>query len=133
MSLASTDVRRWLLPEAGLHPAERVWYYLRLTRTKRHAMSTATVPTTLKLSEDLKARVLRMAAESGRSPHAFMLEAIARYTEMAERRREFVASALLAEQEVSQYGLVHDSDEALSWFLARTEGRRLPAPRKRKL
>lgn len=96
-------------------------------------MPSAIVPTTLKLTEDLKTRVVRMAAESGRSPHAFMLEAIEQYTEMAERRREFVASALLAEQEVVRYGLVHDGDEALSWFLARAEGRRLPAPLKRKL
>jgi len=32
----------------------------------------------------------------------------------AERRREFVASAIAAEEEVAQYGLVYDADEVFS-------------------
>lgn len=76
---------------------------------------------------------MRLAAESRKSPHAFMLEAIEQHTELAERRRQFVASALIAEQEVAQYGLVHDGDEVISWFLARAEGQKPRRPRKLKL
>lgn len=96
-------------------------------------MSTPSITTTLKLSEELKARIAQAAAESGKSSHAFMLEAIERHTELAERRREFVASALRAEEEVAQYGLVYDGDEVLSWLQSRLEGARPPLPRKRRL
>ncbi len=96
-------------------------------------MSTSSITTTLKLTEELKVRVAQAAADAGKSSHAFMLEAIERHTDLAERRREFVGSALRAEEEVAQYGLVHDGDEVLSWFHARMEGARPAAPRKRRL
>ena len=96
-------------------------------------MSTNSITTTLRLSEALKARIAQAADESGKSSHAFMLEAIERQTELAERRRDFVASALHAEEEVAQYGLVYDGDEVLSWLQSRLEGARPAPPRKRRL
>lgn len=96
-------------------------------------MSASSITTTLKLTEELKARIAQVAAEVDKSPHAFMLEAIERHTELAERRRDFVASALRAEEEVAQYGLVYDGDEVLSWFQSRLEGVRTASPRKRRL
>lgn len=89
--------------------------------------------TTIKIGEEMKGRVARAAADAGKSPHAFMLEAIERHTELAERRRHFVASALRAEEEVAQYGLVHDGDEVLAWFQSRLEGAHPARPRKRRL
>jgi predicted transcriptional regulator len=89
--------------------------------------------TTLKLPEDLKERVAAAAIAAGVTPHAFMVDAIARQIEWAERRREFVDRALAAEEEVATYGLVHDGDEVLSWFAARAAGRKPPRPRKRRL
>jgi len=92
-----------------------------------------TESTTLKIPEALKARVARAAAESDRSPHAFMLEAIEQQTQLAERRRAFVGAALAAEEEVAQYGLVHDGDEVLAYLSARLEGRTTNRPGRRKL
>ena len=89
--------------------------------------------TTLKLPEELKARVGDVAASVGQSPHAFMVQAIEQQTQLAERRRDFVGAALTAEQEVAQYGLVHDGDEVLAYLKARLEGRKATRPRKRKL
>lgn len=89
--------------------------------------------TTLKLPEALKDRVVTAAAAAGKSPHAFMVEAIERQTELAERRRAFIDSALTAEQEVAEYGVVHDGDEVLSYLKARLEGKQVARPRKRKL
>lgn len=93
-------------------------------------MSTST---TLKLPERLRKRVAQAAEAAGKSPHAFMVEAIERQTELAERRRDFVDSALAAEQEVAEYGLVYDGDEVLGYLKARLEGRKAARPRKRKL
>lgn len=90
-------------------------------------------PTTLKLPEGLKNRVAEAAAATGRSPHAFMVEAIERQTDMAERRRKFIDSALEAEREVVEFGLVYDGDEVLSYLQSRIDGRKTRRPRKRKL
>src|SRR5436190_21474340 len=89
-----------------------------------------TTTTTLKLPDDLKERVAEAASAAGKSPHAFMLEAIELQTYLAERRRGFIQSALVAEQEVAQYGLVYDGDEVLSYLKARIEGRKATRPRK---
>lgn len=89
--------------------------------------------TTLKLPEDLKSRVIELAADAGQSPHAFMVDAIEQHTQLAERRRDFVDAALVGEQEVTRYGLVHDGDEVLAYLKARLEGRKATRPRKRKL
>lgn len=44
----------------------------------------------------------------------------------------FVASALKAEQEVAEYGLVYDADEVFSYILAKAEGKRAAKPKPRK-
>ncbi|MBK9327545.1 MAG: hypothetical protein IPN00_14915 [Hydrogenophilales bacterium] len=89
--------------------------------------------TTLKLPDDLKARIAVAAEQAGKTPHAFMVEALQMQTELAERRREFVQSALLAEQEVAQYGLVYDADEVFSYLRDRLAGRPAQEPKPVKL
>lgn len=91
-----------------------------------------TSATTLKLPDELKQRVAAAAAAAGKSPHAFMIEAIESQTQLAERRHAFIESALVAEEEVAQYGLVYDGDEVLSYLKARLEGRKAARPRKLK-
>jgi predicted transcriptional regulator len=90
------------------------------------------VTTTLKLPDELKARIAAAAEQTGKTPHAFMVEALQMQTELAERRREFVEEALLAREEVAQYGLVYDADEVFSYLQARLEGKpaRRPEPTK---
>lgn len=88
--------------------------------------------TTLKLPAELKDRVAEAAEAAGRSPHAFMVEAIEAQTRLAERRREFVASALEAEREVEQSGLVYHGDEVLSYLQSKLSGAPVRRPRRRK-
>jgi hypothetical protein len=61
-----------------------------------------------------------------------MVEAIEAQTRLAERRREFVASALEAEREVVQSGLVYDGDEVLSYLQSKLSGEPVRRPRRRK-
>lgn len=89
--------------------------------------------TTLKLPDDLKARIAVVAEQTGKTPHAFMVEALQMQTELAERRRKFVQSALLAEQEVAPYGLVYDADEVFSYLRDRLAGRPAQQPKLVKL
>ena len=91
-----------------------------------------TVTTTLKLPEELKDRVVSAATAAGKTPHACMVEAIEAQAALAQRRKAFVASALKAEQEVAQYGLVYDADEVFSYILAKAEGKRAAKPKPRK-
>ena len=79
--------------------------------------------TSLKLPPELKARIASAAEISGRTPHAFMLEALAAQVELFERRQAFVASALTAEQEVAEYGLVYDADEVFSYLKDKLAGK----------
>ncbi len=92
-----------------------------------------TASTTLKLPDELKIRIASVAAAAGKSAHAWMVEAIESQAALAERRRAFVASALKAEEEVAQYGLVHDADEVFSYIKAKIEGRAAKRPKARKL
>lgn len=87
--------------------------------------------TTLKLSDELKARIASAAQQTGNTAHAFMVEALELQTELAERRSAFVADALLAREEVARDGLVLDADEVFDDLKARAGGRpaRKPASR----
>ena len=91
------------------------------------------VTTTLKLPEELKARIASVAEAAGKSPHAYMIEALAAHAALDERRRAFVASAHAAEQEVAEYGLVYDADEVFSYIQAKLDGKPNKRPQAKKL
>ena len=57
--------------------------------------------TTIKLSQELRQRVERLVRGTGKSMHAFMLDAIEQQTSLAERRKSFVADALAARKEAN--------------------------------
>ena len=105
-------------------------YYHRVTCL----IAPAIVPsTTLKLSDPLKARIASLADSAGKSSHAFMVEALEAQVRVAEQRREFVQSALRAEQEVEKYGLVYSADEVHRYLRGRLAGKKnkRPTPIKR--
>lgn len=89
--------------------------------------------TTLKLPDALKSRIASAAEYAGKTPHAYMLEALQAQTELAERRREFVDAALLAREEAAQYGLVYDADEVFSYIQSLLEGKQVERPTPTKL
>ena len=88
---------------------------------------------TLKLPEELKNRINDLAAASGKSPHAFMVDALAAQTAREELRGAFVASAMQARQEVARYGQVMEAADVHKWLLDRAGGGKTARPRTRKL
>ncbi len=86
-------------------------------------------PTTLKLTDDLKRRIAPLAKSTGKTPHAWMLEALEIQAALAERRREFVASAHAAEQDVAQYGLVYEADEVFAYIESKIAGNKPKRPK----
>lgn len=94
----------------------------------------ATMPAvTLKLTQELKTRINDLAAASGKSPHAFMIDALAAQIAREEARGAFVASALKARQEVARYGRVMEAADVHKWLLSRAGGGKAARPRARKL
>lgn len=87
--------------------------------------------TSLKLPESLKDRVAEVVADTGKSAHAFMIEAIERQTALAEARKRFVADALAAEQAMLRSGLAYRADEVHRYMAAKASGRKPARPKAR--
>ncbi len=65
--------------------------------------------TTIRLPEDLKARVAAAAKRSGTTAHAFIIEAIAEKAERAEARADFEAVS------ENRYAGIVASGKTISW------------------
>ena len=88
--------------------------------------------TSLKLSENLKERIIKLAADSGQSAHAFMIEAIAEQTERIEEDRAFMARAIASKKHFDETGIAYDADEVNAYFRAKIQGIELPKPQPKK-
>jgi predicted transcriptional regulator len=95
------------------------------------AMTAAAVK--LKSPRDMKTRINPRAAAKGKSPYAFMIDALAAQTSREEIRGAFVASALDARQELARNGRVMAAVDVHKWLLARAGGGKATRPRARKL
>jgi len=80
--------------------------------------------TSLKLPPQLKSRVVTAAKGAGKSPHAFMVEAIEQQVTQVERRQRFIQEALAAEREALETGEGFDADEVHAAMEARSQGGR---------
>lgn len=85
--------------------------------------------TTLKLSPELKDRIKSVTEGTGKSPHAFMIEAIELQTALAEKRKQFVADALAAQREFERTRKAYALDDVAKYLRARIEGKRAQRPR----
>jgi predicted transcriptional regulator len=88
--------------------------------------------TTLRLPEDLKQRIMKLAAESGMSVHSFMVEAIARKADEAELQAAFHKEADARFQELMTSGDSIDWREMKAWLQARASGKSIKVPKTRK-
>ena len=85
--------------------------------------------TTLKLPEKLKTRITRLAKETGRSPHSFMLEALEREVAREERTREFVREALASDARVEEGAAVYRAEDVHAWLDHLAQNRKAPRPK----
>lgn len=89
--------------------------------------------TTLKLSDELKARISSIAASKGKTPHAFMIETLEREARREELRQMFIDDALAAEQEMLETDSYYDGEEVLHYLESKLQGKPARRPRARKL
>ena len=87
--------------------------------------------TSLKLPDDLKRRIVRLAANAGQTTHAFMVNALAREAERSELRAQFAADATESERETLTTGKAHGLDAAFNYLEARVAGKKVRHPRAR--
>jgi predicted transcriptional regulator len=86
-----------------------------------------TTPTTLKISEALKDRIAPLADAAGKTPHAWMVDALERQAALAEAREAFLADAEAAAAEIDAGGELYEAEDVAAYLLARVAGRRAPA------
>ena len=84
---------------------------------------------TVKLDNETKERVRRLAAARRRSPHWVMREAVEQYVEREEKREQLRQDALAAWAEYQTTGLHVTAKEADAW-LAKLEAGKDAAPPK---
>ena len=90
--------------------------------------------TTIRIPEELKARVASAARRSGQTTHRFILEAIAEKADMEERRHDFEHVAEKRFAQIVSSGEAIPWDEMRSYLEARLKGKpaRRPVAKKRR-
>jgi predicted transcriptional regulator len=88
-----------------------------------------TVTTTLKLPEELKLRIAPLAEMAGKTPHAWMVEALEAQAGLAEMREAFIAAAEASAAEIDAGGPLYAAEDVHAYIMARAEGRQARRPR----
>jgi predicted transcriptional regulator len=84
--------------------------------------------TTIRLEAELKARIVAAAARAGTTPHAFILDTLARGIERAEREAAFQHVADTRWAEVVATGRTVAWEDARAWLQARARGEQVRRP-----
>ena len=91
------------------------------------------VTTTLKLPEELKSRIAPLAEAAGKSPHAWMIEALEERVVKSEAYAEFLAEAIEAEKHMLESGEAFDADDVFAYLRDKVAGRPVKHPKPIKL
>lgn len=89
--------------------------------------------TTIRIEDALKARVAVAAQQSGKTAHAFILDAISQTVEQVELDNAFHAVADARWEKIKDSGKTVAWDEAKAYLTARSQGARARKPAARKL
>lgn len=88
--------------------------------------------TTIRLPDDLKARLAKAAKETGLTAHGFVLEAIELRTAQVEARSGFVREARSRLDEMDRTGMGVPWDEVRQYLIDRAAGKAAVRPKARK-
>ena len=86
-------------------------------------------PVAIKLDNEIRERVKRLADARQRSSHWLMREAISQYVEREERRESFREDAMRAWQEYQATGLHVTAEEADAWLAKLEQGQDIEPPK----
>lgn len=86
-------------------------------------------PTTLKLPDDLRARLAAHAEAEGKSAHAYMLEALKEKADRADRRREYLQAGADALREYERTGIAYAMEDVERYVLGIAAGKKPRRPK----
>jgi predicted transcriptional regulator len=86
-------------------------------------------PTTLKVPDDLRARLAAQAEAEGKSPHAYMLEALREKADRADRRREYLSAGADALREYERSGIAYAMEDVERYILGIAAGNKPRRPK----
>ena len=86
-------------------------------------------PTTLKVPDELRARLAAQAEAEGKSAHAYMLEALKEKADRADRRREYLAAGATALREYERSGIAYAMEDVERYILGIAAGRKPTRPK----
>jgi predicted transcriptional regulator len=89
-------------------------------------------PTTLKIPDDLRARLAAQAEAEGKTPHAYMLEALREKADRGDRRRDYLKAGADAMKEYERTGIAYAMEDVERYILGIAAGNkpRRPQPAK---
>ena len=90
--------------------------------------ATAARPMSIKIDEETKARVKRLADARHRTPHWLMREAITQYIDREEKREAFRQDTLKAWEAYRTTGRHVTADEADAWLAQLEQGNDIEPP-----
>jgi predicted transcriptional regulator len=115
--------------KAQLALANRQWYRWVLPfNTKSEAVMAAARPVAIKIDEDTKSRVKRLADARQRTPHWLMREAISQYVDREEKREAFRQDSLQAWAAFRATGQHVTADQADVWLAQLEQGNDVDPP-----
>ena len=86
-------------------------------------------PTTLKVPDDLRARLAAQAEAEGKSAHAYMLDALREKADRAERRAEYLAAGASALDEYERTGVAYAMEDVEKYILGIAAGKKPRRPK----
>ena len=87
--------------------------------------------TSLKIPEELKRRIERLASVANKTPHAFIIHVLSQEAKRAELRERFAEDAAISEKETMQSGKAVPVTAAFDYLEARAAGKSVRRPRAR--
>lgn len=91
-------------------------------------IATSVRPVAIKIDDDIKARLKRLAEVRQRTSHWLMREAITQYVDREERRESFRQDALRAWEAYRTTGLHVTAEEADAWLAKLEQGNDVDPP-----
>lgn len=84
--------------------------------------------TTLKLPEDLKARITPLAAAAGKSPHAWMVDAIRAQIALSDMKASFLGDGRQSAADIDSGGSLYAMEDVAAYLRARLADKNVERP-----
>ena len=86
-------------------------------------------PTTLKLPDELRSRLAAQAHAEGKTPHAYMVEALREKADRTDRRQEYLAADEATIREYERTGIAYAMEDVEQYILGIASGKNVRRPR----